>query len=285
MSFRILSNAKINLRLRILRRRPDGFHELETWMLPVDLSDEIEFSAGRGLQLSCDLPDLPLDERNLAMKAAVLLRDRTGVKKGAKIRLFKKIPLGAGLGGGSSNGTYVLRGLNRLWKLELSDDRLEEMAAELGSDTAFFVRNKPAIATGRGEKLRPLALSEPLPLVLFKFDFGSATGWAYQHCGKREAGSGQRETADVPPSLSAQNASSFLVNDLEPPVFRKFPILGLAKEFAAGRRGVRGVMMSGSGSTLFALTESDAASVSLADALHSRFPGIWTHVGRALPGC
>ena len=270
------SNAKINLFLKITGKRPDGYHELETVMVPIDLADTMTFSEHPEILLACDDPSLPVDSQNLVIRAANLLREKTGVRKGAKIQLRKKIPIGAGLGGGSSNATHALKGLNQIWKLNLGDDELEKLAGELGSDTAFFVRNRPAFATGRGEKLRPLHVEEPIPLLLLNFGFGSSTAWAYRNF--VPGGNG----APKPPSgtvLDRVTAAELLWNDLEKPVFRKFPILAMALEFLEKQPGVSGAGMSGSGSTLFAILESAKAGRTLLKALEKRYSTkVWTRL-------
>lgn len=261
------SNAKINLFLKIAGKRPDGYHELETIMAPIDLADTLVFSEHSKISMSCDDPALPTDSRNLVVRAANLLREKTGVKKGASIELRKKIPIGAGLGGGSSNATCALKGLNELWQLGLGDDDLEKLASELGSDTAFFVRNRPAFATGRGEKLEPLPIEEGIPLLLLNFGFGSSTAWAYQHFvpGNKAAPVAGK------PALNRSSAAKLLWNDLEKPVFEKFPILPIALEFLKRQSGVVGAMMSGSGSTLFAILESAKAGRPLKESVEKRF--------------
>jgi len=276
------SNAKINLFLRIAGKRPDGYHELETIMVPIGLADTMAFAEHDGIVMTCDDSALPVDSRNLVVRAANLLREKYGVKRGAKIDLKKRIPVGAGLGGGSSNATHALKGLNRLWSLGLEDEHLEKLAAELGSDTAFFVRNVPAFATGRGEKLRPLRVLEPIPLLLVNFGFGSSTAWAYRH---------YRAGGRVPPTpsldgLTRASAAKLLFNDLEEPVFDKFPILPIALHLLRNQAGVLGAMMSGSGSTLFAILESEAAGPALQETIRTKFsPQVWTCRTQISGGC
>lgn len=267
------SNAKINLFLKITGKRPDGFHELETIMVPIGLADVMTFEEDAGISLTCSDPVLPVDSRNLVVRAAQLLRDRAGVKQGVRIRLNKNIPVGAGLGGGSSNATFALKGLNQLWKLGLGESELEKLAGELGSDTAFFVRNKPAFATGRGEKLQPLQLKEPIQVLLLNFGFGSSTAWAYRNFKPGRRAPSVSSSA----ALTRLDAAKLLYNDLEEPVFEKFPILPIALHFLRNQAGVLGAMMSGSGSTLFALLESERAGHDLQHAIAKEYgPSAWT---------
>jgi 4-diphosphocytidyl-2-C-methyl-D-erythritol kinase len=288
------SHAKVNLWLRILGRRPDGFHEVDTLMLPIGLADEValEERPGGRLELECSDPSLPTDSRNLARRAAELLQQRHAPARGARISLSKRIPLGAGLGGGSANAATVLVGLNRLWKLGLPDAELEKLAAEIGSDAAFFIQNRPALCAGRGERLQPVGFPRALPLLLLHFGFGSATAWAYKNLGAGPVGSrGQAAPAPFEAARAAFLAGNadvppgdLLLNDLEAPVFRKFPILAMAREFLAASPGVRGAMMSGSGSTVFAVLWAPEVAADLTPALHERFGnGVWTWSGATLP--
>lgn len=273
VSLTLESNAKINLYLKIVGKRPDGFHELETIMVPIGLADTMTFGDHDEIVMSCDDPSLPTDSRNLVVRAANLLRQQAGLKRGARIELRKRIPVGAGLGGGSSNATFTLKGLNQLWKLGLGQAELEKLAGELGSDTAFFVRNRPAFATGRGEKLRPLHVPEPIHILLLNFGFGSSTAWAYRHFvrGKNAPAPTGEE------NLDARSAADLLWNDLEQPVCGKFPILPMALEFLKKQSGVLGAMMSGSGSTLFAILESESAGQPLVGCIGERFSkNVWT---------
>jgi len=159
--------AKINLTLEVTGRRGDGYHEIATVLQEVDLKDTLTFKAHRGLTLDCDIPDLE-PSQNLAFKAAELLREEAGSRKGAAIHISKRIPPAAGLGGGSSDGVATLKALNELWGLKLPASRLLELASKLGSDTAFFVHGGTALGEGRGDAITPLP---PLPkswVVLFR---------------------------------------------------------------------------------------------------------------------
>ncbi|NUN93378.1 MAG: 4-(cytidine 5'-diphospho)-2-C-methyl-D-erythritol kinase [Verrucomicrobiae bacterium] len=290
---RLQSHAKINLWLRVLGKRTDGFHEVETLMLPIGLADEIvlENHAESRIEFACDDPALPTDSRNLARRAAELFRERCAPARGARIRLAKRIPLGAGLGGGSSNAATVLVGLNRLWETARTDGEIEKLAAEIGSDAAFFVKNRPALCAGRGERLAPVVSPRAQPLLLAHFGFGSATAWAYHNLGAGSVGASRRAAPKEfeiarRAFLSGKTdplAPDLLLNDLEKPVYRKFPILEIAKEFLLAQTGVRGAMMSGSGSTLFALLTAPEAAEELVRALRAHFgENVWTWSGVTL---
>ena len=159
--------AKINLYLRVLGKRPDGYHELETVFERVDLADELAFEASRELALTCDDPSLPCGEDNLVLRAARLLQQATGCGAGARIHLTKRIPIAAGLGGGSSDAAAAMVGLNQLWNLWLESSHLMELGASLGSDVPFFLAPTAfAVGRGRGEQCEPLPPEPPLVHVL-----------------------------------------------------------------------------------------------------------------------
>ena len=251
--------AKININLQILGRRPDGFHEVRTRMCPVSLSDEVvvkEASGGRS-SLSCSDPALPVDESNLALKAVRAFEAATGIRKAWEIHLEKRIPHGAGLGGGSSDAAAVLRGLNELTDAGLGMDQLDSLAASLGSDVAFFLRDGTCDATGRGEKVEAVEFPWRLPLVLFKPPFGVSTPWAYS----RLADSKELDGVLYAPQLCEWGA---IVNDLERPVFEKWVFLGALKMWLLQQPETLAALMSGSGSTIFAVLRSGAEGAELA---------------------
>ena len=177
---RLAAPAKINLALDILGKRQDGFHEVAMIMQSVDLHDTVELTlCGSGISLACDSKELPCDQGNLAFRAAELLAQLCGVKQGVHIGLTKRIPLAAGLAGGSSDAAAVLRGLNVLWKLSLTPHDLEKMAARLGSDVPFCLWGGTALATGRGEILTPLPNFAGYGVVLANPPLQVSTSWVY----------------------------------------------------------------------------------------------------------
>lgn len=256
----LISPAKINLWLRILSRRADGFHELETRMCPINVTDDVLISpenVGKS-SLSCSDPTLPTDESNLAMKALRSFETRTGIRKSWQIHLEKRIPHGAGLGGGSSNAAAVLLGLNQLCDCPLSLTELSELAAQLGSDIPFFLYQTVCDASGRGENITPAANFEsPLHLVLIKPPFGISTPWAYQHW------AGSQPLAGVPYDPQPTPWGE-MVNDLERPVFEKWLLLPALKTWLLAQDETTAALMSGSGSTMFAITGNEADSRVLA---------------------
>lgn len=268
---RLRCPAKINLWLKILRRRPDGYHELQTLMLPLALADEMRFAPARNIVLECDHADVPKDENNLAVRAAHALKERFGVRRGAKIFLHKRIPVGGGLGGGSSNAATTLVALNRLWNLGATDAELRQIAVALGSDVAFFLDPRPSLCLGRGEIVTPAANAakwERCWFLLANPGFGVSTKWAYEHYDARP----------IPTPKSP------IRNSLEPTVFAKFPILALLKS-ALRRHGARAATMSGSGATVFGIVRSRAEGQRIARKLQEEFgPTLWRCVTRMMRG-
>jgi 4-diphosphocytidyl-2-C-methyl-D-erythritol kinase len=279
MTLEKLSPCKVNLLLNILGRRPDGFHELETIIHPVKVYDRLAFARqGHGIQLTCSHSLLPTDSQNLVYRAAAMFIERTGIKDGLRIHLEKVIPLAAGLGGGSGNAATTLLGLNELFGGLLGAHQLQELAAALGSDVPFFLQSKPAVATGRGEQveaLEPLRALRQSWLLLIHPGFGISTVWAYGQLPRfPDALNGKPGRARLILSLlqgadlSAVGAA--LYNALEAPALEKFPILTVFQEFLRGN-GAAGVLMSGSGSTTFALVQDQQTAEQLLEKFKSQF--------------
>lgn len=273
------SPCKINLLLNILGRRPDGFHELETVLQPVPIHDLLSFEKiPSGIQLTCSDPGLPADSTNLVFRAAEKFFSASAVPSGVRIRLEKRIPLAAGLGGGSGNAASALRALNELFGHPLDPARLSLLAAEIGSDVPFFLQDGPALAFGRGENIEPL---QPFPalagahLLLIHPGFGVSTPWAYQNLARFPAalnGRPGRARALVQSlqSRTLQDAAPDFCNSLEAPVLEKYPLLACFQEFLR-EQGAAVALMSGSGSTTFALFASRASAESAAEKLKSEF--------------
>ena len=257
------SPCKVNLLLNVLGRRSDGFHELETILHPVNVFDKLVMErGGTGIVLLCSEPSLPTDEKNLVHRAASAFLEAVGTVEGVKIRLEKKIPLAAGLGGGSGNAATTLLGLNELFGKPLPDVKLVELAKAIGSDVSFFLQDQPALATGRGEEIRSLEFFSALrgkAFLLIHPGFGISTPWAYQNLARfPEALNGRRGRAAE--FISKLRTSDWLsvangfYNSLEAPALDKFPILELYQDFLRGN-GALAALMSGSGSTTFAVVE------------------------------
>jgi 4-diphosphocytidyl-2-C-methyl-D-erythritol kinase len=254
------SPAKINLGLWVGRIRADGFHDIVTIIAPVELHDVV--SIGRtqiGIEVACDSPDVPSGPGNLAYKAAENFFRAARINAGCRIGVVKRIPVGGGLGGGSSNAATVLSGLNQLFGQPLSRRRLRRVAGSLGSDVPCFLVNGPCIARGRGEKLRRIRLPH-LDLVLCFPGYPVSTAWAYAAVDRLPPGRrGLTRPAISPKILRAglrrnesYTVAAQLGNSFEPAVFRRFPALGRVKGLLL-RHGALAASLSGSGSTVYGL--------------------------------
>ncbi|PIP71816.1 MAG: 4-(cytidine 5'-diphospho)-2-C-methyl-D-erythritol kinase [Nitrospinae bacterium CG22_combo_CG10-13_8_21_14_all_47_10] len=251
--------AKVNLGLHMLSKREDGFHELETIFQMVNWCDEIKIEClSRGLELVCDQPDIPKDERNLAIKAAHILQTRFPDRcKGARIHLKKNIPHGAGLGGGSGNAAGVLLALNFLWNLKIKRQDLIGMAVDLGSDVPFFLLSPCAIGRGRGEILEEVKSSINFYILMVYPGFAISTASVYGNL-KLELTKRENNISILKNFLLqsefAQLGSAWS-NDLEPVVFKEYPsVFGIKKELLA--LGAKGALLSGSGSTVFGIFDN-----------------------------
>ncbi|MEO6004433.1 MAG: 4-(cytidine 5'-diphospho)-2-C-methyl-D-erythritol kinase [Opitutus sp.] len=260
------SPAKLNLCLAITGARPDGFHNLVSLVAPVDWGDTLNVAAANEFSLQSTDPTLPVDGSNLVLKAAFAFRDATGFRGGAAFHLTKRIPVGAGLGGGSSNAAAALVALNQLSNCNLPLAQLAVVAAEVGSDCPLFLHQGPVVMRGRGDVIEPLGEREAgavsgRSVVIFKPGFGVSTPWAfarlragapasYMHADEAEARL-SRWTGD-PVALE-----SLLFNSMEGPVFKKFPAMPALLEQLRAKFGLQG-RMSGSGSACFALLPDHA---------------------------
>lgn len=246
--------AKVNLTLRVLGRREDGFHEIETLMAPISLADRLQINlrTDHDICLTCTDPSVPSDASNLAHKAAVAFAKHTGLKFGIEIHIEKNIPHGAGLGGGSSDAAAVLVVLDRLLGTKMSVEELERVAATLGSDIPFFIRSQAAMCSGRGEIIEPFEGLTSADILLVKPPFPIPTPWAYQAWANSEK-----------PSATFQqfHGSIPLMNDLEAPVFSKYLLLPVLKSALQKHPGVSAAMMSGSGSTIFTILRDSAEGI------------------------
>lgn len=280
------SPCKVNLLLNVLGRRPDGFHALETVLHPVNLCDTLRFEpAVSGIRLTCSDPALPVDAGNLVHRAAAAFLETAGVRTGVTIHLHKRIPLAAGLGGGSGNAATTLLALNELLGRPLAPTNLQRLAAGLGSDVPFFLQGRPALATGRGEVIEPLDFFPALrgaAFLLIHPGFGIATAWAYQQLARfPEALQGRagraRELITRLQTTDLPGAAGAFYNALEAPALRKYPILALYQEFLRAG-GAPVTLMSGSGSTTFALLPDEAAARELEARFRAKFGPCWTAV-------
>jgi 4-diphosphocytidyl-2-C-methyl-D-erythritol kinase len=271
--------AKINLFLKVLRRRPDGFHEIETFISPISLCDQIKIDKnkrGQGISFRCDDPSVPRGGENLVVRAANAFFAATQTKPAVSILLKKKIPHGAGLGGGSSDAAAVLLALNQLFATKLSREKLAKLGSTIGSDVPFFIFESAAICTGRGEIVTPRKLTEQLSILLVKPDFGVSTPWAYKHW---------QNSRELPGISYVQQdfRGQKLHNELERPVFEKFVFLARIKTWLLQQKEVAAALMSGSGSTIFAVLRPNADVDLVAQSAKAQLdPELWTCVCETL---
>ena len=243
----VLAPAKINLSLRVLGKRDDGFHEIETLISPISLADKIDIERqSRWIDFSCDEPTLSSGDDNLVVRAAKAFFEKTKIKSGLGIKLQKKIPHGAGLGGGSSDAAATLRALSELFETKLSREELVQLGSTVGSDVAFFLFESAAICKGRGELVEPTKFKNKLSILLLKPAFGVSSAWSYSRW------QSSKEIAGIPYQPQEFDDLSF-VNDLERPVFEKFVFLAQLKTWLMKQSEISAALMSGSGSTVFAV--------------------------------
>lgn len=279
-SLRLLAPAKLNLYLRIIGKRPDGYHEIETLFERIDLADELAFEpAPSRVRLTCDNPALGCGPSNLVSRAAALMQQASGTSRGAAIHLTKRIPIASGLGGGSSDAATTLIGLNRLWGLGLPNERLRELAAQLGSDVPFFLEEAPmAVGRGRGERCEPLAGSLPtLWHVLVVPPEALSTKEVYEGFARSPL-TGPRPSINI--ALHALCNGSLcelatgVVNDLQPEAIRRCPIIQQIQAYLRDG-GCVGVMTSGSGPSVFGLCQGEAHAYRVVQQLRSHGSPSW----------
>ncbi|NJR37666.1 MAG: 4-(cytidine 5'-diphospho)-2-C-methyl-D-erythritol kinase [Leptolyngbyaceae cyanobacterium CSU_1_4] len=299
-SYSLIAPAKINLYLEIIGDRPDGYHELAMLLQSIDLADRIHLRPNgiQTIRVHCDDPQVPLDESNLAYKAAALMAgqfsDAYSRYGGVEISIQKRIPIGAGLAGGSTDAAAVLVGLNLMWSLGLTQSELQELGERLGSDVPFCIVGGTAIATGRGEQLSSLRSLDHLYAVLAKYrDLPISTVWAYKTYRqqfqntyvainnlverKQRVHSGSMVAAIA--SQDNQRIGQLLHNDLEKVVLPAHPQVAELRD-KLGQLETLGVVMSGSGSTVFALVESQFQAERVRQELRELLPDpnleLWT---------
>jgi 4-diphosphocytidyl-2-C-methyl-D-erythritol kinase len=268
----LFPNAKINLGLRVVEKRVDGYHNIETVFLPIGLNDVLEFVESTTVGVHIEVSGISLEgqpEENLVVKAWKIMHDQHGIPP-VDIHLHKIIPIGAGLGGGSSDAAFMLKGLNEYYQCGCTTEQLEDIASSLGSDCAFFIRNKPAIGTGRGEILDPVELEMcGYELVLVSPGLHIATREAYAGVTPKKAGRPLRELLLFP----VNQWQEYLVNEFEETVCRKYEKINEIK-LELQQAGAEYASMSGSGSSVFGIFREGSIPADIAD----NFPGyyIWT---------
>jgi 4-diphosphocytidyl-2-C-methyl-D-erythritol kinase len=277
----VFAPAKINLSLKILGRRPDGFHDIETFIAPISLCDELKIDknkAAEGVEFRCDDSSVPTGDENLVVRAAKAFFEAAKLKASVSIELKKKIPHGAGLGGGSSDAASTLLAMNKLFETNLPREALAELGETIGSDVPFFIFESAAMCRGRGELVTPEKLKEEMSILLLKPEFGVATACAYQRW------QDSREIPGFSYALQEFNGHRF-ANDLERPVFEKFVFLAQMKTWLRNQPEVGVALMSGSGSTVFSVmrpnVDLDLVAKRAKDELD---PRLWTFTAQTPEG-
>ena len=254
---KIWSPAKLNIRLKVIGRRQDGYHELVSIMVPVDLYDRIELEIGQkqGIVLSCNGRSVPENNENLVFRAAEAFYARTGLAKGLSIKLMKNIPVAAGLGGGSSNAACTLKALNEIWENPLPWQDMKELAVGLGADVPFFLYGGPCIARGIGEVLEPLKNWQKRWYVIVMPPVQVSTSWVYNNL---KLGLTKDEYASIFKNLAEKpfDIAGLLENDLESVTVSHYPVIETIKK-ALVDAGAEGALMSGSGPSVFGVFKSN----------------------------
>ena len=262
-SLNLLSPAKINLRLEILSKRADNYHEIKTIFHKISIFDKIglEKISGNEVQLTIDDPSIPTDNTNLAIKAANLIFNYADIKPGIKIDIKKNIPSGAGLGGGSSNAAITLKGLNTLLNLNISEQIIAEFAVKLGADVPFFLTDaSTAYATGIGEKIKSIETHSKLWFLVIFPGFTVSTAWAYNSINKYNLLTKRTKNNIISNySLDINTVKSSLYNDFESVVNKRHTEIPKIKEQLI-KTGAQGAMLSGSGSSVFGIFPDKASA-------------------------
>jgi len=256
-SLHLESPAKVNLRLEILKKREDGYHELRTILQKINLHDLLHFSLKkeRGISIDTDHPSLPVGKSNLVYQAVQSMLKKSDYKGGVLVKIEKRIPLGAGLGGGSSNAATALKAMNQLLKIGLPKKELMSMGLEIGADIPFFFFEGAAIASGIGERLKKIELPEVWYVLIYP-NFEVSTRWAYRKfvLTKRQFDFNFNELPKTPNEIS-----HLLWNDLEGVVSKEYPQIGLMKEILCSA-GAKGALMTGSGPTVFGVFSEEGGA-------------------------
>lgn len=249
---KVKAPAKINFGLNIIRKRPDGFHDLETIFYPVNLFDEITFKKSGNLSFSSNNRKLNSAKSNLILKAVELLEKFSGKKFNVEIKLIKRIPIGGGLGGGSSDAAATLKGINKLFNLKLSPEELNKSALELGSDVPFFIDPKPCFAESRGEILHPVNFKIKYPILIVNPGIHVSTKWAFSQIKTKKP---EFSLMQINSSFQKKDLNSYrdlIKNDFEEVVFAKYPEIKKIKAVLYNC-GAGFALMTGSGSTVFGI--------------------------------
>lgn len=274
---RIRSYAKINLGLRILGKRSDGYHEIETILHTINLSDQIEMEEmERGIEVVCDTPGVPGGPENIVFAAAKSVLDAGVSSRGVRIRIHKEIPPGGGLGGASSNAAATIKGVDGLFNLHLGERRMSAIAETLGSDVPFFLRGGAAVATGRGESLEYMDARTRLNIVVVYPGFPISTRWAYENVNSGLTPQGF-DINILAGALEQGDLSSLckrLYNSFEEVVLKRYPELSDIKTKMI-ELGALGALLSGSGSCVFCIAGGRRSARRIAAEFNEEYPSVW----------
>jgi len=266
-SLSLKSHAKVNLFLEVLWKRDDGYHEIESLIQEISLCDDILLKDRlRGITILCPNKKIyiPSNHNNLAHKAAKLLMTKFNIKKGVSITIDKKIPVGAGLGGGSSNAASVLKGLNQLWNIGLKNEQLQELGAEIGSDVPFFINGGTALVKGRGVKIHTRFNAPKIWFVLAVPNISVSTKWAYGRLDRKLTRNINSAKLQESKKLQFKDIVDKLFNRLEGVVLKEYPLIEVVKEKMMAC-GASGALMSGTGSAIFGIVSSEDKACKIAE--------------------
>jgi len=266
-SLSLKSHAKVNLFLEVLWKRDDGYHEIESLIQEISLCDDILLKdRPKGITILCPNKKIyiPSNHNNLAHKAAKLLMTKFSIKKGVSITIDKKISVGAGLGGGSSNAASVLKGLNQLWNIGLKNEQLQELGAEIGSDVPFFINGGTALVKGRGVKIHTWFTVPKIWFVLAVPNISVSTKWAYGRLDRKLTRNINSAKLQESKKLQFKDIVDKLFNRLEGVVLKKYPLIEVVKEKMMAC-GASGALMSGTGSAIFGIVSSKDKACKIAE--------------------
>ena len=250
--FKINAYAKINLTLELLGKLPDGYHEISSIMQQIDLCDELEFNKSDQIKVICNEP-IP-EEQNIVYRALMLLRNRYSIGDGDIIKVTKKIPIGAGLGGGSSDAAAAIEGLNKLWKLKLSNEQMAHLSSNLGMDVAFFINKGTCLATGRGDKVKKIKSCPKMDILIVNPGFKINTKDAYSLVQESDCGP-KFKTESMIRAIEKNDFDGIagsLHNDFERIIYEKYPVIGKIKNEILDNKAAN-ALLSGSGSSVFGI--------------------------------
>ena len=268
------SFAKINIGLNIISRRQDKYHNIETLFQQIDLHDlvSIKTNSSSKITVRCNNSSVPIDEKNICFRAVKLIQRATGIRDGVKIQIEKRIPVAAGLGGGSSNAAAIIKGLQQLWSIQLNDVVIKNIATKLGADVLFFLLGGTAIASGKGETLKPIQIRNQFICVLIYPNIEISTRWAYRNF--NFSLTKIKKSVKLAHFFSSETnlyqIKNLICNDLEEVVFQHYPMLDEIKNFFYAK-GAFYSAMSGSGSTIYGLFPSFESAVGVMKSLQKPF--------------